>query len=388
MNICIFISSFIPSYKSGGPVRSVANLVKYLPDGSNCSIFTRDRDATDEQAFPNIGAKKRLSDKVTIFYYFMGGIFQWCLNIYNFVKSHNSEYVFLNSFFDLRFSILPLLVCRIFFREKIVILAPRGEFSPNALNFSRAKKIFYIVFHKAILSDKIRFLATTDDEARLIRSVIGEKTSIVICPNIPDDLGFAPFQNQQVSKIQKLELLFLGRISRDKNVHLMLEYLADFEGYVSLRLVGAFRDPEYLLSLKTMAKSLPTNITVSFEGPMPRHAIQDVFKTAHLSVLLSCGENFGHSIAESLSVGRCVLASDFVGFSELARHGCGANVSIEGPAEFLDVLEHYSKLSARQWHGKARKCRLYFEKMRARNVDAVAQCLENGLKPNFEKNAV
>lgn len=49
-----FISYYLPGYRSGGPVRSIANFVDNLGDEFDIRIVTRDRDALDTEPYPNV----------------------------------------------------------------------------------------------------------------------------------------------------------------------------------------------------------------------------------------------------------------------------------------------------------------------------------------------
>ena len=49
--------------------------------------------------------------------------------------------VYLNSLFDYRFTILPLLVTRVIARKIPVVLAPRGELSASALALKRGRSV-------------------------------------------------------------------------------------------------------------------------------------------------------------------------------------------------------------------------------------------------------
>lgn len=53
-NILIFLNTYLPGYKSGGPVQAVANLIEALHEYYNFFVVTRDRDYKDIQAYSNI----------------------------------------------------------------------------------------------------------------------------------------------------------------------------------------------------------------------------------------------------------------------------------------------------------------------------------------------
>ena len=53
------------------------------------------------------------------------------------------------------------------------------------------------------------------------------------------------------------------------------------------------------------------------------------------------GENFGHSIAESLAAGTPVLISDRTPWCDIDRGSAGNVVSLDRPDKFIKNIEHY-----------------------------------------------
>jgi len=50
-NILCFVAYYPPGYKSGGPVRTIANMVEHLGDELDFRIVTRDRDALELEVY-------------------------------------------------------------------------------------------------------------------------------------------------------------------------------------------------------------------------------------------------------------------------------------------------------------------------------------------------
>ena len=88
------------------------------------------------------------------------------------------QVIYLNSLFDCRFSLLPLLIARVLFRPVPVILAPRGEVSAGALSLKRRKKSAFIAgfrllgLHKAVV-----WHASTVQEKVEIKRVFGSRVA-------------------------------------------------------------------------------------------------------------------------------------------------------------------------------------------------------------------
>ena len=56
--------------------------------------------------------------------------------------------------------------------------------------------------------------------------------------------------------------------------------------------------------------------------------MQEVIAQYHALILFTKGENFGHAIYESLSVGRPVITSYFTPWNDLQEKNAGVNVDI------------------------------------------------------------
>ena len=52
--ILCFISHYLPGFKSGGPVKSISNLIDHLGDKFDFIIITSDRDLNDSQPYPSV----------------------------------------------------------------------------------------------------------------------------------------------------------------------------------------------------------------------------------------------------------------------------------------------------------------------------------------------
>ena len=75
------------------------------------------------------------------------------------LKETKPQLVYLNSFFDYRFTILPLFITRMTSRKTPVVLAPRGEFSVGALALKWQKKRVFITAFRMLGMHKTVYLA-------------------------------------------------------------------------------------------------------------------------------------------------------------------------------------------------------------------------------------
>jgi len=143
LTVLVFISNYLPGYKSGGPMRTISNMVEHLGDLFNFLIITGDRDIKDTSQYQNI--KVNGWNKLDNYYvYYLSPEAQKYNTLKKILNNTNFDILYLNSFFSFRFSILPILVSRLSSKHnKQIVLAPRGEFSTGALKLKYFKKILY-----------------------------------------------------------------------------------------------------------------------------------------------------------------------------------------------------------------------------------------------------
>ena len=90
------------------------------------------------------------------------------------LRETKPQLVYLNSFFDYRFTILPLFITRITSRKTPVVLAPRGELSSGALALKwRKKRVFITAFRMLGLHKAVTWHASTSREKADIERVFG-----------------------------------------------------------------------------------------------------------------------------------------------------------------------------------------------------------------------
>jgi len=68
--ILIFIDWFLPGYKAGGPIRSVANLTAHLFSEFEFLIITRNNDYLEKSPYPNVKANQwvNFSENIKVYY--------------------------------------------------------------------------------------------------------------------------------------------------------------------------------------------------------------------------------------------------------------------------------------------------------------------------------
>lgn len=309
--ILCFVSYYLPGYRSGGPIRTIANFADQLGDEFDIWIVCRDRDELDTEAYPNVvidGWNK--VGKAHVFYA-SEKMLRW-QGIRRLLRDTQYDILYLNSFFSNVFTILPLLIRRLGLAPaKPCVLAPRGEFSNGAIEMKIVKKRLFVWLASRVgLYRNIYWQASSEYELADIRREFGVLVDMIYtAPNLVPavDLNRQTIPNRREGP---LRVIFLSRISRMKNLDFLLRVLARVSEPVEFGLYGPSNEKTYWKECQFLIQQLPENISVRVHGEVPHDRVKSVFAEYDLFALPTRGENFGHVILESLSAGTPVLISD------------------------------------------------------------------------------
>lgn len=343
--ILTFVSAYLPGYRAGGPIRSIANLVDYLGDEFDFRIVTADRDR---------GAKIPYQDLDPDLWHEVGKARvrylppsqQRLLPILRVMRATPHDLIYLNSFLNPRFATLPLVVQRLkLVPTRPVILAPRGEFSEAALAIKSSKKRVFLAVSRAVgLHRGLVWQATSNHEAAQIRQVIGNVAKIVrIAPDLPKLAGTAPSRRVR-NPLDPLRIVFLGRVVPMKNLLFALDVLAGVKTPIEFSIYGPREDATYSVRCDAAVASLPCHVKVVWGGPLPPDRVVGTLAQHDLFFLPSLGENFGHVIAEALQAGLRLLISDRTPWRGLDAAGVGYDLPIDSTDNFVRAIEDEARI--------------------------------------------
>jgi glycosyltransferase involved in cell wall biosynthesis len=314
LKINCILACYTPGFKGGGPIKSISALTEVLGEEFDFRIFTLDRDLGDKMPYPNIPSLTWTPvGKATAIYIPPRGFrFYSLLRV---LRRHPADILYLNSFFNFRTSILPLLFRKArFVNYRTVILAPRGEFSPNALLQRRVKKKAFLWLSRLIgLHKGLVWQASSIRESEHIHHTMGiSPTAIIEAPNISDEVSdeSATKPRPTPRKPGPLRIIFLSRISPFKNLDFLLNVVASCPKAVELAIFGPVECEKYWNDCKRQIDTLPLHIRVTYNGAVQSKNVIGTFGEFDVFVFPTKGENFGHVIHESLSAGTCVVTSD------------------------------------------------------------------------------
>lgn len=335
---------YLPGYKSGGSLRSISNLVERLGDRIRFRIVAGDRDRGDDGPYPGIRTERWEEVGKALVYYVprrRGSLGFWR----RMLNDTAHDVLYLNSFHSPRFTLAPLLVRRLGMAPSVpVILAPRGEFSPGALAIkSRKKRLYRTVALSMGLYDGVRWHCSSEFEKRDILQTLGKERADKGDFRIADDFPGSPPAEALPPRGEKepgrLRLVFLSRLSRNKNLDGALRSLAGLRGEIDFDVYGPAEDPAYLGECEGIVSGLPENVRVRFRGPVPHEEVLSVLSRYQFFLFPSHGENYGHVIVEAMSAGLPPILSDRTPWRGLEEKGVGWDLPPERTGEFREVLQ-------------------------------------------------
>lgn len=346
-SILLFIDWFLPGYKSGGPVTSNANMIRWLSSYINFKVVTRNSDYTEpEIIYPNILSDTWVSQDSFKCWYFSEKRLS-VFSIYKILKNNYSEIIYINGIYSFYFSLLPLIISKWLSKEKIIV-SPRGMLSQQALMVKSFKKKTFIFFVKFLgFYKNVAFHCTSEQEMKDVHTVLGKNKNVVFAQNFPKPISSVKNKYQKVPG--KLKLTYLARISPEKNLLFILKLLSEIkEIEIQLEIYGSIYNHDYWNECKNIIKSIPSNIKVEYNNAISPDEVPGVLAETGFMVLPTTGENFGHSILESLSVGTPVLISDKTPWSfNMNRNNnvnAGWDISLDDKNSWLERIQYISLL--------------------------------------------
>jgi glycosyltransferase involved in cell wall biosynthesis len=317
----ISVDWFLPGTKSGGPARSIANLVENL-DEVQIFIFTRNTDYGSTEPYSEVPSNTWVKHlpHVHVYYASADQINRGTLK--RLLLEVQPDTVYISGIYSRYFSIMARqLAVRMRF---YTVVAARGMLSPHALQVKPFKKWGYLLWVRFLGAyRKVHWHATSDIEAKDIARNIGAQSGITFIPNLPRTFEAPPPPLNKVP--QAMKLISLGRISPEKGTLKAIEALRPMQGKISLIIYGTISDRKYWQKCYRAIQRLPSHVEVLYHGTLGAKSpeLLSVIKGAHALLLPSEGENYGHAIVEFLSQGKPVIIGSKTPWKglELARAG-------------------------------------------------------------------
>lgn len=344
IRVAVLVPLFPPAQLGGGPIRSLSALVAQQPDAVQSLVFTSDRDLDGTRL--QVVANSVLDAPHGHTYFASTDRHGAMVRGLRTIRRYRPNMIYVNGFFNLKFSILIQLLASVrLFRGAKLLLAPRGEFSCGALGLKPAKKRRYLRAYRWLRLDRqVLWHASSQRERDDILHVIGAQAQVLVRENettLPE-IAQAPVTPPG----NALRLAYVGRITEMKGLHLLLEGLKATTSRIDLVVFGSPEDRVYFAKCEQLMSSLPPNVHCDYKGWLDSDEVRETLATFELLAQPTAGENFGHVLAESLSVSCPVACADVTPWSPVLRDGGGIVLDSRSAAVWTKELEHYASLSA------------------------------------------
>ena len=346
--ILAFVGNYLPGYKAGGILRITINTVDHLCDEFDFKIVTRDRDLGDDKPYPDIKINQWQQVGNAQVYYLPPSS-ETVKGIFDLIVHTPHDILYLNSFFD------PLTIKALWMRKlhraafQPTIVVPWGEFGWASLKQKYPKKFVFMQLARLVgLYNDVTWRASSKYEKSDIMKVMKTKSDAISIiedlpikniPKFPDSI------DNQFADSQDLKIIFLSRISREKNLDFALRVLRQVKVRVLFDIYGPAENMDYWKECQELIGLLPANVQVNYRGSVEANQVVNVFSRYDLFLFPTGGEAYGHVIAECLIAGTPVLLSTETPWRNLQLDGLGWDIDLGEIYSFVAVIEKLALMS-------------------------------------------
>jgi glycosyltransferase involved in cell wall biosynthesis len=355
IQIVIFSNYFYPALKAGGPVKSLYLLKKKLDSNFDIKIFTSAYDIDGKE----VQQQKKNFIIVKNFFSLIKGL----LILFS---DRHSQILYFNSFFSFKFTIIPLILAKIFLKKKIII-SPRGELFNSEVEKKKIKKNLYLFFFKSFLKKNIYFHVTSLLEKKTIKKLFpNNKIEIVENLSIKSDFNL---KKKKFEK-NKIKFVYLSRITKKKNLHLAIDLLSNINNNVELDIYGNIEDNAYWINIKKLIlQKSSERFKINYKGFADKR-INKILENYNFFILLSDSENFGHVILEAMMAGCIPVVSKNLPWQDIYKKKCGFVIDIKNINHkiFADFINSFDKNKFRRYLKNLKTyCNNFFNKQKKIN---------------------
>lgn len=371
--VLLFVACYLPGFRGGGPIRTIANLVDKLGNDFDFKIVTMDRDLGDTCPYANISANEWHSvGKAQVLY--TSSDMRSYKSLFRLLNETKHDILYLNGFFQPNFTVKPLILRKL--KRSIrrpTIVAPHGEFSPNALSLKRFKKSVFMIFERFFgLYENVVWHASTKYEALDIHKSRGIPVDeVLVAKNIvaePEIIDTELLVSERIES-SVLSVCFLSRISPMKNLTYALKILSEVKIETSFNIYGPKESADYWKACQELIDKLPSNIMVSYLGSVSPENVRNIISKHDIFFVPTLGENFGHVFIEALSSGVPILVSDKTPWRGLKERNVGWDISLDKPSDFVNALHDVGRFNKTRRKSIRKSCIEYaFDQTRNSSV--------------------
>lgn len=297
-----------------------------MADQCEFLVVTRDRDLGDSEPFSGVAPRSITSlGKAQVMYISSRFKDWWWMR--KEIKAWRPDAYYFNSVHSLFSTLVPLMLLQLHLlpEVKTIVIAPRGEFGFGALSLKSRKKSLFKPIIRWIIPADVTWHASSPDEVDQIKSWVPshlvEKYTFVVAP----DPAIEPAESTSTGPMNQTVFTFASRIDRMKGLDRANRVIAIVgqEMEFTWNIQGTVSDQKYLLEIEEQLIQMPERVKVSRGEVFSSGESLGIFAESTAFIFPTLGENFGHVIAEALSVGCPVIVTANTPWTELILSGAG-----------------------------------------------------------------
>lgn len=350
--ILVLAPYFAPATRAGGPIRSLGALVAAAPTEFAVAVVTSNRDLASAEPLA-VPADTWTTTNGSRCYYANDRNLASLFRMYRIIRQWKPDVLYCNGFFPPVFSIAPRVLKMLgWCRGTLLVVAPRGEFNIGALSIKSGKKKALLRAYKILrLWKSMTWHVSSTDEERSVRAVFPAASPILVRPNetqLPNEP--LPPNGDAVagSPTHALRMVFLGRLAPIKGLDVLLTALQHTVGNISLDIFGYEVDSDYAANCRSLADRAAPTVRITFRGHLPTSEVRPTLSGYDVMALPTAGENFGHVIAEALSVSCPVMCTDRTPWTQRLSTGGGVVVPERSASAWSRSIDEFAALDAGQ----------------------------------------
>ena len=216
------------------------------------------------------------------------------------------------------------------------------------------KQVYWYFFEKRNLLSSKSILLTSEVEKKLLNksfvNTTGLKKNVVnygiLKPNINKKKAVKIFLKRHPKLKKKSFLIYLGRFHKKKGCDILLKSIKILNDQnIKLNLFMAGPENEYKNYLKKICEKLKIKNQIYWSSMLNGYEKWGAIYSSKAMVLASHGENFGLSLAESLSCSKPVLITNKVNIYKSIIKSKSGLVAKDNVKDFACILKEFNKFN-------------------------------------------
>lgn len=338
------VSSLNP--KHGGPSVGIIESSKYLiKNGFKVDIVTLDKQKGFNPKFKNI--------KIINFSDYLGSHYRFSFKAYMWLFKSRIHYDFFIIHGLWQFQ---TLLARLLLKGRYLVFV-HGQLDPFfGLNFLKKikKKIYWYLFEYQNLQKANSIILTSEQEKKKLNNTFVNTNKIkkqvirygIFKKKINKKLIIKKFHSKFPFIKKRNFYLFLGRFHEKKGCEIIIKSIKKLGKKINtpILLAGPFRNNNYEKKLINLVKKHNLQKKIFFSDALYRDLKWGAIYSSKAMLLASHGENFGISLAESLSMGRPVLTTNKVNIHKIISKYNAGLISSNTVNSFSNQLYNFENL--------------------------------------------